>query len=276
VGQDAAVGLTAVPAKAEIEAKLRSLKPLCKSIAVKLQRSLSLPEHVTFDELVQAGMIGAWQALERFDGRGKLEGFAAIRIRGAMVDFLRSSHPVGRNGPEVSFVSIDHDGEDDHQVMQIASDEDHATELERRQLAQQRLRSLTSSQRSVVSEVLEGKMLEDIGAKRGYSGGRASQVVKESVDALNNAKNRTPDSFDPSTVRIKIGAKIPSPQRKYRNRFRELIDRMPATGSVELAPTPAASLIAEFKKAGIPYCRRTLDNGLVQVTREPSPEQFEE
>ena len=260
------------------DARLRELKPLCRSIAVKLQRRLRLPANIELDDLVQAGMVGAWQAVERYDGRGSLTGWAARRISGAMLDHLRQEHPAGRGGPEVQFVSLDETDADGNSGMPELPDQgaDHADVLERQEAAQQRLRSLTAGQRGIVSEVLEGRTLAAIGAARGYSESRASQVVGESVARLNGARERTPDSFDPAAVRIKVGAKIPDPRRMYRNRFRELMNRMPATGSVELGPTPAASLIAEFKKAGIRYCRRTLDSGLVQVTREPAPEQFEE
>lgn len=266
------------PARADVEAQLRAMQSLCRGTAVKLVRRLGLPTNIELDDLVQAGMVGAWQAAERFDGRGSLPGFAAQRIRGAMLDYLRQEHPAGRGGPEIHLVSLDDTSDDGHSLMPdlVDEDADPAEQVERRQSAQQRLRSLTEDHRSVVSEVLEGRTLAAIGARRGYSESRACQVAAESVARLNGARERTPDTFDPAAVRIKVGAKIPDPRRMYRNRFRELMNRMPATGSVELAPTPAASLIAELKKAGIAYCRRTLDSGLVQVTREPAPEQFEE
>lgn len=253
--------------------RLRDLQPLCRQIAVKLVRKRGLPASVTLDELVQAGMVGAWEASQRFDGRGRLEGFAAIRIHGAMLDWLREAHPVGRDGPEVTFVSIDDD--EGHEALHLRDASDPAAEVERDQAAKARLRALPPRERKVVQQVLAGREVAQVGAGMGVSGSRASQLVASATRRMETARERTPDTFDPQAVPITLGAKIPSPQRARRNRFRELMERMPATGSVTLAPAPAASLVAEFKKAGVRFVKRTLDDGRVMVTREPAPEQFQ-
>ncbi|MBX3634042.1 MAG: sigma-70 family RNA polymerase sigma factor [Rubrivivax sp.] len=253
------------------DSRLLELQPLCRAIAVKLMRRLSLPANIVLDELVQAGMVGAWQAVERFDGRGTLAGFAAQRIRGAMIDFVRQEHPAGRNGPPVQFVDVD----DDEQALQLRAADDPAAEVQRDQAARARLRALPARERRVVQQVLAGRQVAEVGASMGVSGSRASQLLASAVSRLESARERTPDSFDPAAVPISMGVKIPSPQRARRNRFRELLDRMPATGSVTLAPAPAASLIAEAKLAGVRCIRRTLADGRVMVIREPAPEQFE-
>jgi len=51
-----------------------------------------LPASVDYDDLVSAGLIGLMQALERFDtSKGfKFKTYAEFRIRGAMIDELRS------------------------------------------------------------------------------------------------------------------------------------------------------------------------------------------
>ncbi|EEG76505.1 sigma-70 family RNA polymerase sigma factor [Dethiobacter alkaliphilus] len=63
--------------------------PLVRLHAGRL--ALGLPAHVNRDDLLQAGMLGLLEALQRFDPtRGvKFESFAALRIRGAMLDELR-------------------------------------------------------------------------------------------------------------------------------------------------------------------------------------------
>ncbi len=268
----------AASARAGVDAQLRAMQPLCRAIAHKLIHQLRLPSNIMPDELAQAGMVGAWQACERFDGRGSLESFASRRIRGAMLDWLREIHPVGRNGPEVSFVSLDDTDEDGgSRAPGIPSNVggDPAEEVERRQEAAKRVRALSRSQRGVVAEAIAGHTLAAIGAKRGVTESRACQVVSQSVKQMEAARERTPDNFDPLAVPIKVGESIPDPRRHQRgNRFRALMDRMPATGAVELHKAGAASLVAEMKKAGIRYARRTLDNGRVMVVREPSPEQF--
>jgi RNA polymerase sigma factor for flagellar operon FliA len=64
--------------------------PLVKVAAGRL--SSRLPEHVEEAELVSFGLSGLLRAIERFDpARGvKFESFAMHRIRGAMIDALRS------------------------------------------------------------------------------------------------------------------------------------------------------------------------------------------
>lgn len=47
---------------------------------------------ISVDDLAQEGLIGAWQAGLRYEGRGKcsLEAFCILRARGAMLTFLKS------------------------------------------------------------------------------------------------------------------------------------------------------------------------------------------
>lgn len=63
--------------------------PLVRLHAGRL--ALGLPPHVNRDDLVQAGVLGLLEAMQRFDpGRGvRFESFATLRIRGAMLDELR-------------------------------------------------------------------------------------------------------------------------------------------------------------------------------------------
>ncbi|MEA4900858.1 FliA/WhiG family RNA polymerase sigma factor [Desulfitobacterium sp.] len=64
--------------------------PLVKRIAGRL--AISLPQHVDEDDLIGYGVFGLLDALERFDlARGvKFETYANLRIRGAMIDGLRT------------------------------------------------------------------------------------------------------------------------------------------------------------------------------------------
>jgi RNA polymerase sigma factor FliA len=68
-----------------------------EKVARRLVRKL--PRHVDLDDLVSAGMIGLIEAAERFDpSRGeKFEAFAEFRIRGAMLDELRSRDSLSRD-----------------------------------------------------------------------------------------------------------------------------------------------------------------------------------
>src|SRR6266567_2177522 len=50
-----------------------------------------LPQHVPFDDLVQAGMVGLLDAVQKFDPtkNAQLKTYAKFRIRGAILDSLR-------------------------------------------------------------------------------------------------------------------------------------------------------------------------------------------
>jgi RNA polymerase sigma factor for flagellar operon FliA len=52
-----------------------------------------LPSHVSFDDLVQAGILGLIDAVDRFDAKRNVElgAYAKFRIRGAILDSLRQS-----------------------------------------------------------------------------------------------------------------------------------------------------------------------------------------
>jgi RNA polymerase sigma factor FliA len=64
--------------------------PLVKRIAGRL--SMSLPPHVEEDDIIGYGVFGLLDALDRYEAaRGiKFETYASIRIRGAMIDGLRT------------------------------------------------------------------------------------------------------------------------------------------------------------------------------------------
>ena len=64
--------------------------PLVNVIAGRL--AISLPSHVDKDDLVSSGFFGLMDAVSRYDyARGnKFETYAGVRIRGAMLDYLRS------------------------------------------------------------------------------------------------------------------------------------------------------------------------------------------
>lgn len=64
--------------------------PMVKRIAGRL--AMSLPPHVDEDDMIGYGVFGLLDALKRFEAaRGfKFETYASIRIRGAMIDGLRT------------------------------------------------------------------------------------------------------------------------------------------------------------------------------------------
>jgi len=67
-----------------------------------------LPQHVEFEDLVHAGVLGLIEAVGKYNPHknASLKSFAAFRIRGAILDSLRAqdwgSRPLRRKGREVS------------------------------------------------------------------------------------------------------------------------------------------------------------------------------
>ena len=64
--------------------------PLVKLVAGRL--AISLPAHVDRDDLLSSGFFGLMDAIDRYDmeRKNKFETYAGVRIRGAMLDYLRS------------------------------------------------------------------------------------------------------------------------------------------------------------------------------------------
>lgn len=54
--------------------------------------AISLPPHVDRDDLISSGFFGLMDAIERYDytRKNKFETYAGVRIRGAMLDYLRA------------------------------------------------------------------------------------------------------------------------------------------------------------------------------------------
>lgn len=70
--------------------RLAQYSPLVRRLAHQMKSRL--PDNVEVDDLIQAGMIGLFDALQRYEEQGhQFETYAVQRIRGAMLDELRSA-----------------------------------------------------------------------------------------------------------------------------------------------------------------------------------------
>jgi RNA polymerase sigma factor for flagellar operon FliA len=76
-------------AESEIEQLVLEQMPQVKYIARRIHERL--PQHVPFEDLMQAGMVGLMDALNKFDCEKKVKfaSYAKFRIRGAILDSLR-------------------------------------------------------------------------------------------------------------------------------------------------------------------------------------------
>jgi RNA polymerase sigma factor for flagellar operon FliA len=71
--------------------------PIVRRIAMKLVRRL--PSQITIDDLIGAGWVGMVEALRRRDAvptEEQFESYAAHRVRGAILDYLRRLDPMTR------------------------------------------------------------------------------------------------------------------------------------------------------------------------------------
>ncbi len=64
--------------------------PLVRVVAGRL--AISLPSHVDKEDLLSSGFFGLMDAIDRYDmnRQNKFETYAGVRVRGAMLDYLRS------------------------------------------------------------------------------------------------------------------------------------------------------------------------------------------
>lgn len=74
----------------DVDDVIRRLTPKVRHFAFRL--SQRLPVSVSQDDLFQAGMVGLLDAIRAFDSSagGDFNGYAMVRIRGSMIDELRS------------------------------------------------------------------------------------------------------------------------------------------------------------------------------------------
>lgn len=81
----------------DVEGLVRSHLPMVKRIAYHMMTRL--PACVEVDDLVQAGLMGLLDAVERFDDAqgAHFETYATQRVRGAMLDELREADWASRN-----------------------------------------------------------------------------------------------------------------------------------------------------------------------------------
>jgi len=73
------------------------LLPLVRRVLERI--SITLPSHVATEDLMQAALIGLYYAINRFDPKQgyRFEAFAYPRVRGAILDELRSMDHVSRS-----------------------------------------------------------------------------------------------------------------------------------------------------------------------------------
>lgn len=150
------------------------------------------PPWVDRDDLTSAGTLGLLQALRSFDpDRGvKFLTFVRFRIRGAIYDELRRSHPMGRTAFRRG-LTVEHrdelDSVDDHSV------DAGLMERERRAHLHEAVDALPPRLRFVVSGYyFEQRQVKDLAPELGV---RASRVSKMHAQALAHMRNTLEDRW---------------------------------------------------------------------------------
>jgi len=85
-----------VPLK-ERDRLIEQYAPMIKHLALRI--AMRLPSHIELDDLINSGVIGLMDAIEKFDpDKGvRFETYAEFRIRGAILDELRAQDWVSRS-----------------------------------------------------------------------------------------------------------------------------------------------------------------------------------
>ncbi len=273
----------------DVSPQIVALMPIIRREAFAFIKNL--PAHFELNALIQQGRLAAWEAIQKFDGRGTLEGYAVLVIRNRFIDFQRTHHPAGRNGNNIVFESLDDERDDGSACDDLLADAHHdnarcdgeqnfghadptADAVIDKLTYEHAMAGMDPRRRAVVERVIAGEAKEDIAASLGVSASRVSQLLSEA--ATGKRRNKTPDTFDPASVPLRMGVPIPPPAGKVRrNRFKELADATPAGGSRVLGIVQARSFISQLKKMKIRHIFRISESGTTaEVWREPTAEQL--
>ncbi len=153
-----------------------------------------LPSHVDKDELVSLGYMGLVEAQTRFDpSRGvPFAAFAAMRVRGAMIDYLRQIDPVSRdertrlrNSDEMASVTLVDFACAEGQAAAGTDADEALWQSQQRALMWQALSDLSEREQLVVQRYFfEEQPLKKIGEELNVSESRICQIVGAAVSRL--------------------------------------------------------------------------------------------
>lgn len=228
---------------------IRDLEPLVRRLAGAAHRHM--PASADIEDVRQVARIAAWEADTEFVGTGSREGFISQRVQRRIIDWQRQQTPGGRHSPGYQFADVD----DAHD---LAGPDDQAGDLEHAREFEARMSALPKAVREQAEAVLSGR-------------GKSSEKLLSLVESAPKRQGAS-TAFDPNTVLIRMGS-MPTPRHRV-NKYRQLMERMPATGSVVLNVSAASALVTEFHRAKVAYMTDEKKYpGMLEIWREPSPEQ---
>jgi RNA polymerase sigma factor for flagellar operon FliA len=193
------------PSQSEL-ATVKRFTPLVSRIAGGFVRRL--PSNILHDDLFAAGMGGLWEAIRRNPEclSEQFEWYARVRIRGAILDDLRSQDWLPRRHrvdaaalahdvdvPPVAIIHFDEVGESelDRALSDISSSEAAVASKITQETLAEFVATLPERERYIViRHYHEGARFKDIGAELGVTEPRISQLHARAMDRLRGGKLR--------------------------------------------------------------------------------------
>lgn len=174
--------------------KLEQNTPMVRKIVGGFQRKL--PRNVLREDLMQAGLTGLWDAVQRFVGPDEQFPFyARCRIRGAILDELRAQDwmprrmraQAAKNQSTLNVVRIDDVSEHDQgrhlAVSPLA--EQLLTDQETRERVVMAMLQIPDRERQIIEDhYFDGIKLKDLAQRLGVSEPRVSQLHSRAVERL--------------------------------------------------------------------------------------------
>lgn len=160
------------------------LLSLVRGVTQRLLRQGAIPEALETEDAVQAGVVGALSAAQRYDADkgASYKTFVLARAAGAIRDEARRHASAWRNDSFDALAAIDRAPAD------CATPERHAMHYESLMRAACAINCLPARQREVVRlRYREGWMLKAIGARFGVSEARAGQIERQAVAKIREA-----------------------------------------------------------------------------------------
>lgn len=147
-----------------------------------------------FDEVYADALLGLARALNTWNGWGLFGGWAAVKIRCAILDgrrrrdhltrWTRAGHPVAESRAPLSLNEIVADGDKQHPIERIDTLVDERGDETERALVREVIRGLPARQRLVVLLRQRGYTLAEIGGLLHVHEARVCQIQRQAHEQL--------------------------------------------------------------------------------------------
>jgi RNA polymerase sigma factor (sigma-70 family) len=132
------------------------------------------------EDLAQEARLALWLAREKLEAcedEAHRKRFAALRIRGAIVDALRRDSWCGRRDEDHYMAAME-------ELPEVADDDDASSEVERRELLRTVERRLTDADRALIAKIFDGRPFRQIADEEAVTLARVSQRFTSLCDRV--------------------------------------------------------------------------------------------